>query len=363
MEIKSYNDILSDIRSYIIAHQDRLTDFNDGSVLESYSEAVSRELAQLYIRTRVGFSTYLRALPYSVFNFQMKNGLKASARVVFSRSKPYSYDTTIPTGTIVSAGSYNFFTTEAGTVPAGETSSAPVAVSAQSIGEKYNAGAGMIKTIVSTISADVVSVNNQDAATGGADAEDWGAYMDRFAEYILGLQRTNGYGFLSGLTQGHLVRSMQIDEHFPPLDNIWNMSVYLEDGSGGMTDDALSEVKNIIDGKMTPSNGGYRAPGINIRYLTPEIVPITLDIEVKVERDVVNDIDESVVVFEVIEAITKFVNSLKIGEEVKRSDIIIVLKRISYVGDAKITFPLENVPINTHQTARYEDCAVTVVIE
>jgi uncharacterized phage protein gp47/JayE len=293
----------------------------------------------------------------------MKNGLKASSRVVFSRSKPYSYDTTIPTGTIVSAGSYNFLTTEEGTVPAGETSSVAISVSAQNIGEEYNVGAGMIKTIISTISADVVSVNNQDAATGGADAEDWGAYMDRFAEYILGLQRTNLYGFLSGLTQGTLVRSIKIDEHFPPLDNIWNMSVYLEDGSGGMTDDALAEAKDIIDGKMISSNGGYRAPGINVRYLTPEIVPITLDVEVKVERDVVNDIDESVVIFEVIEAITKFVNSLKIGEEVKRSDITIVLKRISYVSDAKITIPLENVLINNHQIARYEDCVVTVVIE
>jgi hypothetical protein len=83
---------------------------------------------------------------------------------------------------------------------------------------------------------------------------------------------------------------MQIDEHFPPLDNIWNMSVYLEDGSGGMTGEALAGVKDIIDGKMTSGNGGYCAPGINIRYLTPEIVPVTLDIEIKVERDVVNDI-------------------------------------------------------------------------
>jgi hypothetical protein len=44
------------------------------------------------------------------------------------------------------------------------------------------------------------------------------------------LQRANGYGFVSALTETHLVRSVHIDEHFPPLDTIWDMTVYLEDG-------------------------------------------------------------------------------------------------------------------------------------
>jgi hypothetical protein len=223
----------------------------------------------LYIRCQVGFSTFLRGLPYSVFGFEMKAGLKASTKLIFSRSKTFSYETTIPTGTTVAAGGLKFLTTQIGYIGSGELTSDEIPAIAEAVGEKYNVSAGMIKTIISSLPTDIIAVNNGGAATGGLDGEDWGAYIARFADYILGLSRTNGYGFLSGLTGTNLVRSLQIDEHFPPLNNIWNMTVYLEDGSGGMTTEAIAQVKAKIDGDRTKTNGGYRAPGINIRYLTP----------------------------------------------------------------------------------------------
>ena len=299
MEVKSFGQIYSDMRNYIIAHQDKLTDFNDGGVLSSQVEATARELAMLYVRCRVGFSTFLRSLPYSIFGFPMKEGVKASTQVVLSRSKPFSYETPIPAGTIVAAGGLNFLTTQAGAVGAGETDSAPLAASAQEVGGKYNVGIGTIKTIVSTLTADIVTVNNLDPATGGEDAEDWAAYADRFADYIIGLQRTNNSGLLSGLNSGHLIRSMTVDEHFPPLDGIFNMTLYLEDGSGSMTPDALSEAQRIIDGNIVKGIGGYRAPGLKVRYLTPGIIPVTTHITVETERDIANETDESVVANEV----------------------------------------------------------------
>jgi len=348
------------MRNYIIAHQDRLTDFNDGSVLASHIEATARELALLYMRCRVGFSSYLRSLPYSVFGFKMKEGLKASTKVILSRSKPFSYDTTIPAGTIIRAGDLNFLTSEIGTVPSGETSSKAILAIAENTGDKYNVSAGTIKTIVSTLSADIVAVNNEIPATGGENAEDFSSYMDRFSDYIIGLQRTNMSGILSALTSGHLVRSMTIDEHFPPLDNIWNMTLYLEDGSGAMTEQALSEAKKLIDGDVIQNICGYRAPGVNIRYLTPEIIPITVYVSVTAEYDVANEVDESVIVNVVTETIQKHINSLKIGKNVCTSDLIVVLKRLHILEDAHITFPTEDTIIELNQIARYEDCVVKV---
>jgi uncharacterized phage protein gp47/JayE len=360
MQIKTFKEIQESMRNYIIAHQDRLTDFNDGSVIESQIEAIARELAMLYVRCRVGFSSYMRALPYSVFNFEKREGQKASATVKFSRAKPFSYATSIPIGTTVSAGVLKFTTTELGTVPSGATESGEITASAEDIGEKYNIGAQSIKTLVSTLPADIVSVSNAGAATGGGDGEDWGSYINRFAEYILGLSRTNGYGFLSGLTEDSLVRSLQIEEHFPPLNNIWNMTVYLEDGSGGMTDEAITRVKAKIDGDRTKENGGYRAPGIHIRYLTPEKVHVSFNIRVTAEQDVINDMGESVVIYEVNEAIKGFINGLLIGNSVLISDLIVVLRRMPYILDAELP-DQENVEINTHQIARFESCEVTVV--
>jgi uncharacterized phage protein gp47/JayE len=246
-------------------------------------------------------------------------------------------------------------------VPSGVKDSAPITAIAEAVGEKYNVGPQSIKTLITTLPSDIVSVNNATSATGGVDSEDWGAYISRFADFILGLSRTNGYGFLSGLTETHLVRSLQIDEHFPPVDNIWNMSVYLEDGSGGMTDEAIAQVKAKIDGDRTKQNGGYRPPGIHVRYLTPEKVQVTLNIIVTTTHDAINDMGESVVIYEVTEAVKKFINSLLIGQSVLISDLIVVLRRLSYIADAKIP-DQENVDINTRQIARFQSCNVTVVI-
>jgi uncharacterized phage protein gp47/JayE len=361
MQIKSFDNIRESMINYIISHQDKLTDFNDGSVLGSQIEAVARELALIYIRCRVGFSSYLRALPYSVFGFKKKDGLKASANLVFSRAKPYSYETAIPVGCVVAAGGLKFLTTEAGAVPSGAKDSGAITAIAEAVGEEYNVGPQSIKKLITSLPADIVAVNNAGAASGGIDSEDWGAYMNRFADFILGLSRTNGYGFLSGLTADNLVRSLQIVEHFPPLDNIWNMTVYLEDGSGGMTSEALDQAKKRIDGDQTIGNGGYRAPGINVRYLPPEKVPISLSVQVVTERDVNNDIDVSVIVYNVTEATKEFINNLLVGQSVLISDLIVMMKRISHIDDVKISAPEDNIEIALNQIARFGDCDVTVV--
>jgi uncharacterized phage protein gp47/JayE len=336
MQTKSFDKIMEAMRNYVIAHQDKLTDFNEGAVLESQLEATARELALLYVRCRVGFSSYLRSLPYSVFNFQKKEGLKASVNLVFSRAKSYSYETPIPIGSVVAAGGLKFLTTELGSVLSGVKDSDVITAIAEGVGEKYNVGPQSIKTLVTSLPSDIVAVNNASPATGGVDSEDWGAYISRFADFILGLSRTNGHGFLSGLTETHLVRSLQIDEHFPPLDNIWNMTVYVEDGSGGMTEEAIANVIGKIDVNRTKTNGGYRAPGIHIRYLIPEKVQIKLNIMVTTTQDVINDLGESVVMYEVTEAVKKFINGLLIGQSVLISDVIVVLRRFSYIIDVKI---------------------------
>jgi hypothetical protein len=116
------------------------------------------------------------------------------------------------------------------------------------------------------------------SASGGAENEAWSDYAARFSDYIP-------------------VRSLSVEEHFPPLDGIWNMTVYLEDGSGGMTESAISEAKRIIDG-IGSDTGGYCAPGINIRYPTPEMKPVNIKRNVTADRDAVNELDESVIVEE-----------------------------------------------------------------
>jgi uncharacterized phage protein gp47/JayE len=297
-------------------------------------------------------------LPYSVFGFPGKNGGKASTEVVFSRARAFSYDTVIPSGSMVSAGGLNFLTTAAGVILSGTTESAPITVTAEEIGDKYNISAGTIKTIASVLPADVVAVNNPAVATGGENAEDWAAYTDRFADYIIGLQRTNSSGLLSGLT--NLVRSMGIEEHFPPLDGIWNITLYLEDGSGGMTADTIAEAKRIIDGNITKGIGSYRAPGINVRYKTPQNIPITVEATVRTERDVANEVDQSIIENQVKDELRKYINSKKIGEHVQVDDLTVLLKRLTSLSKVKITLPESDIEVKADQIARFQSANVMV---
>jgi hypothetical protein len=362
MDVKSFNDIYNDIRNYIIARQDKLTDFNDGGVLSSQIEAFSREMEELYIRCRVGFSSFLRGLPYSVFGFEKNPGQKAAATAIFRRSKPMSYESPVPAGTIVSAGGLKFVTTDAGRIISGGMESNEIPVIADKIGDEYNVDVGAINTIVSTLTSDIVSVSNPNPATGGVASESWQDYVARFADYIVGLQRTNEAGFRDALRRGYVVRSLSIVEHFPPMDDIWNMTVYLDDGSGGISDLGKELVKKMIDGDGTSLNGGYRAPGINIRYLSPEKEFIDLVIDVTTIQDVTNEIDESVVISDVQKKTKEFIDGLKIGESLILSDLIVVLRRITYLDDVKIKSPEENVVIYTHKIARYRGCTVNVTV-
>jgi hypothetical protein len=191
--------------------------------------------------------------------------------------------------------------------------------------------------------------------------EDWAAYVDRFADYILGLQRTNASGILSGLNSGHLIRSMAIDEHFPPLDGIWNMTLYLEDGSGGMTPEAFAEAKRIIDGDFAAGIGGYRAPGLNVRYLPPQVIPVTTHITVITDHDIANEINESIIANEVIEAVRKFINGMKIGKSALMSDLVVMLMRFPNLSNVHVTYPEEDVTTRANEIVRYEDCIVTVI--
>ena len=285
METKTFDELYNAMKNTIIAKQSRLTDFNDGSVVSSLIEAVARQLALAYIRCRVGYDSYLKGLPYSVFDFKKKSGVKATCNmVVFSRTKNYSYATKIPVGTIILAGELKFVTTSVGTIAAGALNSDPVSVVAALVGTDYNVSIGAISTIDSVLTSDVVSVTNAAKTTGGANEEKESDRLERFQEYIKGLQGTNLYGLKSAVLGLESVRSCSPVEHFPPIDNIYSGTLYVDDGTGNATDAVIMEVKTLIDGIGTADSTGRRAPGVNIRVLGPTIVPVDIFVTISTYR-------------------------------------------------------------------------------
>ena len=456
MDSKNYNTLLNEMKQSAISGGSGLTDFNSGSNTMNIFESVARPIEQAYIDTRNGYTNNLRAIPYSVFDFKQKTGQKAAVDVKFTRNAITTENSTIPSGTRVSNGSLVFITTAVATIPAatkasvklvftrneisgtesvipmgtqvsnsngsviftttepgviesGETQSGLIEAKAENIGDAYNvaensltvinstltpevtsvnnpqAASGgsngsvesnlvgaiaenvgleynvkenTITTIESNLSAEIVGVNNPSQAVGGTDAETQTQMLRRFKYYINGLQGSNKYGIMAGVLGVEGVRSVGIEEHFP-LKDIYNFTVYVDDGTGQLSPALKNEIEDLINGTDTEENPGLRAAGINCDVTAATIVPITIELTATIYR-----VEEARIQNDITVKLQEYINGLGIHENVVLSSIIVLLKQIPGITDISgltINGSTDNIIISEKQIARFYSAEITIV--
>ena len=314
MDTKNYNELLTEMKASAIAAGSGITDFNEGSIIMTIFESVARPIEQGYIDTRNGYANNLRAIPYSIFDFKQKTGQKASVSVIFTRNAASDFVSTIPIGTRVSNGTLVFTTTEVANIQVGEVNSNTVEASAEDVGLEYNVAENTVTTIESNLSAEIVSVNNPYKATGGTDAETQTQMLRRFKYMINGLQGSNRYGIMVGVLGLEGVRSVSIEEHFPPKSNIYNFTVYVDDGTGRLTDELKNRCIDIINGDDTETNPGLRAAGINVDVQAAAIVYIAVKVTATIYRA-----EEARVRNDITTKLQQYINGLGINENVPSS--------------------------------------------
>ncbi|MBQ6056838.1 MAG: baseplate J/gp47 family protein, partial [Treponema sp.] len=337
---------------------------------------------------------------------------KATVKLVFSRSEISGSDLNIPVGTRVSDSSESivFVTTQAGVIEGGELSSGEieaqavdvgsaynvsantltviqssllpdntsvnnsssatggndgaiesnsVAATAEEVGLKYNVAANTITTIESNLSAEIVGVNNPIKATGGADAETQTQMLNRFKMMINGLQGSNKFGIQAGVLSLNGVRSVGIEEHIPPKQNIYNLTVYVDDGTGRLTDTLKEQVEDVINGTDSEDNPGLRAAGINVEVQPATIVPVTVSVNITIYRAEVQRVKNDVET-----KLQEYINGLGINENVVLSSIVVLLKQISGITDVTgltLNGETENIVCGVNAIARFEEAIITVV--
>ena len=358
MITRTYKEILDNLTNYTIANQDKITDFNNGSVLLTQYEAYARILERFYIDVRNGFANNLIAMAYSIFDFKPKKGLKATVGVKFSRAKSRETSVTIQPGVKVSGSGLTFETGEVAIIKAGELESNIVMAQAVDIGLKYNIEAKQINVIETIVPTEVIAVTNPKNAYGGADNESETATLERFKLFLNGLQGTNEYGLKSAVLGIEGVRSLSLDEHFPPIENIYNVTLYIDDGAGGLTPSLKNSIMNIINGDGTSSNPGKRAPGINVRVLAATVVPIKIVVSVKVYRT-----EDAIARAKIQTSIEEAINNLKVDDDVILTSIIMKLRRIPFIKDISVLTlngKEENVKIPKTSIAKLESLDITV---
>ena len=81
--VKKYKDLLNDMVSWLVANQNKITDFNEGSGIRTILEVISQMGEQIYIRGHIGFTEGLKAVPFYAFNFEKDPASYAAGEVIF----------------------------------------------------------------------------------------------------------------------------------------------------------------------------------------------------------------------------------------------------------------------------------------
>jgi uncharacterized phage protein gp47/JayE len=353
-EIRRHDDIMQQALASMIANQDKITDFNRGSIIHTFLDTVARIAERIYVAIRQGYNDNLRLVPYSLFKFTRKMGTPATGAVEFQRENPLPTRTAIPKSTRTSGEGKSYITTATGYIEPGALYSNPIPVIAEKAGTEYNVPSDTIDTIDSVLPTDVVAVVNQNAMTGGTNMESENEFDERFKIHINGLSGTNDYAIMDAVLSLPMVRSVSLKNHKPLYRNIYAMSIYVDDGSGEATDETLAAARLAIEGDGTSQHKGHLAPGVEIRVIPPSTVPVVFpSVTVDVYRADLGAAD-----LEIRSVIAEYVNSLTIGKSVVISEIIARIKKLPYVYDVKIQ--QDNVDLQNDQIARYSDANVSI---
>jgi len=353
--VKKFAATVDDMSLWIIANQDKVTDFNEGSVIRSFIEAVAKEVEGLYLKTRIGFIKSLIEVPGFIFGMEKEEEQHATGEVQYSRTGT-SGEITIPVDSIVSTeDGLRFKTTEVGTIANGNTDSNLIDVKAISAGKYSNVLADTITVMESPIPG-AETVTNPSEATGGLDEESDTQYMERFFQYIEGLGVCNNSGIKAMAKSIEGVRSASIVEHFPP-EASYNFTLYVEDGYGNATDTMIANVEEKLLGDGTEGNEGLKAAGINARVLAP--TKVTQAITVEITPDGV--LSESLIQYNVEKAITDYIESLELGADIVRGMLVRHIMSANGVVDIDLTLPAANVVISEAQIASLGVITITFV--
>lgn len=332
MEIQSVNQIYSRLKNSMQSNCDEITDYNKGSIIRSIFEAMAGVGHKFYIDTKIGYDDNLKAIPYSIFGFEKKAGLKATGKVLFFAANPIANDTIIDKGTIVKCGNYAFETSEFAVIRAGETESNLVTCQAEKIGIEYNVEAESINVINTIVPANVVGVKNPEKITNGTNEETDSQLLARFKIFINGLQGGNKYGIQSAVLSIPGVRSCAIEEHFTLKDDVYSFTVWVDDGTGSMTETLKYEIEDVINGTDVAENPGKRVAGERFDTLAALTVPVDITVHATAKR-----VDFEQAESEMTKTLNGYINSLTIGENVLISNLIVALKKYSYLQSLNIT--------------------------
>ncbi|MCC8013802.1 MAG: baseplate J/gp47 family protein [Eubacterium sp.] len=202
-----------------------------------------------------------------------KKAAYASGEVTFTFKSGKTGE--IPVGTVVSSGTVNYATEEAGEVTTAG-GSVTVAVSALTYGEVGNAEAGEVNILVTSL-ANVESVVNAYAITGGSDRESDEDLRERYASAIKKAANAGNKAYYEELAE--TVEGVGDAYCYAcPGGVAGTATLYIVNADGGQASESvIEEVQAIVDPNLNGDGSGEAPIGAVVTVKTPEFSEIEVE--------------------------------------------------------------------------------------
>lgn len=277
-QLKDFASITASMLNWMKSVQQKVTDFNIGSIVRSMLEACAAEIDEFYKQAFIGLKEAIPVAIYTSFNFPGLAAAPASGLIRLTiTAQPGIVNVGVGTVWVPSSGGVNYAQTAAVAIPIGVTT-ADIPVAAVTAGVIGNIASGVTFT-PSPVPTGFVSATNLISWINGIDTESDSDHKTRFNSFISTLARGTPTAILYGLKTTFLadgsgnvterVVTAQVIEPWKtdPSQPVSLVNTYIHNGIGATSGALVTQAQAVVDGYYDVSGNpvpGWKAAGVKV---------------------------------------------------------------------------------------------------
>lgn len=348
-QIKDFTSISASVLNILRATQNKITDFNIGSIVRSMIEAVAAEIDELYQQMFIGLKEAIPVAIYNSFQFQPLMALPASGLVRVTITASAS-PTIIPASTAftLANGAANYLSNVDVTIADGNTY-ADILVTSDVAGAFANISSGQTFALAPAVTG-LVSATNLSAFLSGTDEESIDDRKVRFNAFVSSLNRGTvaalSYGLnLSNLTdaQGNIIERVVSSSIIEPwlTDDTQPISLvkcYIHNGVGATSSGLVARARDVIYGyydALGVAVPGWKAAGVKVEVYAATEVAVNVT-GVLVAQ---SGYDKPTLLALAGPVVYSYILALGIGKPAIKSEMIALIMNIDGVANITLSVP------------------------
>ena len=328
--MRSYNQIFNSMKNHIIANQDKITDFNEGSVITTLIESIAQEIELLYLSVNIAFKDRFIDLIYSIFEHKRDTPKPSTILVTFNK-QIWGEVVTIPKNTRLITPDNIVFITENDTdiIIPGMSMLKEIACISETTGSQNNIPANTsIKFEKETPELKNVTLTIKEGGAGGRETESDDDYEYRFELLLKGLGGSEKSSIKNEVLKIPFVKDCNIYDISD--NNVLNSKYFFtiivaKQYNTNLTDKEHAEIVDVVE--------KFRACGCPCNIVSVKIKNVSIYLHIYY-----NKLGNKEQLLDRINSIlSDFKNGIKIASKLYYNDIINKLTNEQFIENVIIT--------------------------